>query len=399
MADYQTLAAAQEILLKARIAFTTGTEAEWTAANPVLKNGEIGFITGSSPSKFKIGDGVKSWSALGWGNVTSLAQLAADSTHRLVTDTQIADWNGRAEVFVFNHQAYLHPPTDVPNPQKQVVRDIVAAINAGKDPVIIALNVQEEGLSRTGTASGYVTITTNTETNIVGRVGGIAMRTDVVDSATKSLYDAYITFNADGTVTTQMSPITNDLLTPNAIVDTLTSDSPTLALSAKQGKALKTLIDNKVIPAYTMEKVTTEAGFASTYVLKKDNVKVGASINIPLDQVLRGSSIKTITTANSPYTGAKVGDKYVEFLFQNNNTPQYLPVQDLVDVYTADNVYIQVSAANVISVKYDALKTKIQTDLGSVFDPKGAGAAAANAAITAFAAKDFVIKCTIPGLN
>ena len=126
---------------------------------------------------------------------------------------------------------------------------------------------------------------------------------------------------------------------------------------------------------YTIEKVATESGFASTYHLKKGGNKVGASINIPLDQVLRGSSIKTVTTVNTPYTGAKVGDKYVEFLFQNNNTPQYLPVQDLVDIYTGDDTYIEVSASNVIQIKYDALKNRLKTDFDAVYDAKGAAEA------------------------
>lgn len=89
MADNQTLVAVQEILLKSRIQFITGTEAEWTAANPVLLDGEYGLVRGTSPLKYKVGDGTKTWSALGWANVTSLAQLMADASHRLVTDAQI----------------------------------------------------------------------------------------------------------------------------------------------------------------------------------------------------------------------------------------------------------------------------------------------------------------------
>lgn len=141
------------------------------------------------------------------------------------------------------------------------------------------------------------------------------------------------------------------------------------------------------------------SGFAATYYLTKDGQRLGVPINIPLDQVLRGSSIKTVTTANTPYSGAKVGDKYIEFLFQNNNTPQYLPVQDLVDIYKGDNTYIEVSSTNVITLKYSALKTQLQNDFGSVFDPKGAGAAAAKAAIDEFKESTFIIKCTIPGMN
>ena len=64
MAENQTLAVLQEILLKSRIKFVTGTEAEWTAANPVLLDGEYGLIRGSSPLKYKVGDGTKTWSAL-----------------------------------------------------------------------------------------------------------------------------------------------------------------------------------------------------------------------------------------------------------------------------------------------------------------------------------------------
>jgi hypothetical protein len=41
-----------------------GTAAQWTAANPVLAAGEIGFETDTS--KFKIGDGVNAWSTLNY---------------------------------------------------------------------------------------------------------------------------------------------------------------------------------------------------------------------------------------------------------------------------------------------------------------------------------------------
>ena len=44
MEDNQALAALEQVLLAARIAHTTGTEAEWTTANPVLLKGEVGFV-------------------------------------------------------------------------------------------------------------------------------------------------------------------------------------------------------------------------------------------------------------------------------------------------------------------------------------------------------------------
>ena len=303
MEDNQVLAALEQVLLAARIAHTTGTEAEWTTANPVLLKGEVGFVEGTSPVKFKVGDGTKTWSALSWGQPTTLAQLAADATHRLVTDTQIAGWNNKAEKTPATHAADgLMSAAD-----KTKLDGIAAGANNYQHPATHAASMIAE--------------------------------------------DATHRFATD----------------------------------AEKAK-------------WNLE-YTTESGFASTYHLKKGGNKVGVSINIPLDQVLRGSSIKTVTTANTPYTGAKVGDKYVEFLFQNNNTPQYLPVQDLVDVYKGDGTYIEVSASNVIQLKYDALKNRLKTDFDAVYDAKGAGTAAAKSALDEFKASTLVIQCTIPGMS
>lgn len=274
--DNQTLAALEQVLLTARIAHTTGTDAEWTAANPVLLKGEIGFVGGTSPVKFKVGDGEKRWSELRWGQPTLLGQLTPDAEHQLVTSDQVARWD-----------ANVLPST----------------------------------------------------------------------------------------------------LPPTMITEDTTHRFTTDAEKAKWNLE------------YTIEKAATESGYASTYHLKKGGSKVGVSINIPLDQVLRGSSIKSVTTAGSPYTGAKVGDKYIEFLFQNNSTPQYLPVQDLVDVYKGDDNYIEVTSTNIVRLNYAALKTKLQSDFGSVFDAKGAGADAAAKAIDDFKASTFVIQCTIPGMS
>ena len=360
MAENQTLAVLQEILLKSRIKFVTGTEAEWTAANPVLLDGEYGLIRGSSPLKYKVGDGTKTWSALGWGNVTSLAQLTADATHRLVTDAEKTGWNEKADVFTFNYEGYLNPPTGGLNPQGQVAKNIVAAINANKKCVVVAQNVAVQEIE--DSISGFVSITEVSASAVTGLIG-----------RTVFLATASITFKSDGTVTTAAVPYTGRIVMEDAL------------------------------PEYSTEKAPTVSGFAATYYLTRNGSRIGVPINIPLDQVLRGSSIKTVVTANSPYSGAKVGDKYIEFLFQNNNTPQYLPVQDLVDVYTGDDQYIQVTESNVIKLNYSVLSLKLAADLkksyDNFYDPKGAGEAAAKAAIDEFKASTFVIQCTIPGMN
>lgn len=429
MEDIQTLAALQEALIKARIKFTTGTAAQWATANPVLLDGEVGVVKGASPAQFKIGDGTKTWSQLGWANQTQLSQLADDATHRTVTDaekaawnakaektaattaadglmsksdkakldgvaagannyvhpashpasmitpdathrfvsdTQIARWDGKGRVFNFDYGAYV--ATNTSAAQKQIARDIFASVMHNDNDVVIAHSVEVPGTNPAVVVDGLVTFPLKRAGEVIGIVQDF-VETSIEGGKKVVLATVKITIKSDGTVTLEKIDRSKELVTVDGL------------------------------PTYTLEKVATEAGFASTYHFKENGRKIGASINIPLDQVLRGSSIKSVTTAGSPYAGAKVGDKYIEFLFQNNSTPQYLPVQDLVDVYKGDNTYIQVSASNVIQLNYAALKTKLQSDFGSVFDAKGAGAAAAKAAVDEFKASSFVIQCTIPGMN
>jgi hypothetical protein len=55
-----------------QIQLRNDTAANWTAANPILAQGEVGLETDTR--LFKIGDGVKTWSQLLYGalNVTTI---------------------------------------------------------------------------------------------------------------------------------------------------------------------------------------------------------------------------------------------------------------------------------------------------------------------------------------
>lgn len=50
-----------------KIQFRRGTASEWTAANPVLDEGELGIETDTS--KFKIGNGSTQWNSLAYGGI------------------------------------------------------------------------------------------------------------------------------------------------------------------------------------------------------------------------------------------------------------------------------------------------------------------------------------------
>lgn len=112
------------------------------------------------------------------------------------------------------------------------------------------------------------------------------------------------------------------------------------------------------VPEYTIAKLgTAQDGYLASYQLQKDNVGVGAVINIPKDYLVKSAEIKTSTGTADP-SGLPVGTKYIDFTINTYDSETgtgttshiYLNVNDLVDVYTAGNG-IDISSTNVISAK------------------------------------------------
>lgn len=125
----------------------------------------------------------------------------------------------------------------------------------------------------------------------------------------------------------------------------------------------------------TVEKqATAESGYFATYVIKQNNAQVGSKINIPKDYLVKSGSVKTCSTANVPVSGYKVGDKYIDFVVNTKDSSGtdehiYILVSDLVEdtTYTADGTTLQLSGANVFSIKEvpkNKLASGVQTSLG-----------------------------------
>lgn len=107
-----------------------------------------------------------------------------------------------------------------------------------------------------------------------------------------------------------------------------------------------------------VEKQTTaETGYFATYVVKQNGTQVGAKINIPMDFLVKSATVEVVTTDDVPYTGARVGDKYIDFVInvkEGTATDEhiYIPVNDLVHplsggTTTVANMYeLQVSVSN-----------------------------------------------------
>lgn len=57
--------------IKVRLQSAYKTESEWTASNPILKEGEVGYVADSNVpnyGRYKIGDGTTAWKNLPWGD-------------------------------------------------------------------------------------------------------------------------------------------------------------------------------------------------------------------------------------------------------------------------------------------------------------------------------------------
>lgn len=79
-----------------QIQIRRGTATQWTTANPILAEGELGVE--SDTSQLKVGDGVTAWTSLSYftptGNLTSLVDVAITSA----TLGQVLQYNGTSWV-------------------------------------------------------------------------------------------------------------------------------------------------------------------------------------------------------------------------------------------------------------------------------------------------------------
>ena len=82
----------------------------------------------------------------------------------------------------------------------------------------------------------------------------------------------------------------------------------------------------------------------------KGSSQAGVTIDIPKDLVVSKGEVKEVTKTDKPYSGAVIGDKYIELTIANGS-PLYIPAKSLVDVYTAADATIVIDQdANTVKV-------------------------------------------------
>lgn len=212
--------------------------------------------------------------------------------------------------------------------------------------------------NQTPTFGGTVTVSQITNDN-QGHVTGMTDRTITIPSTTASTTAAGLMSATDKSKLDSISANANQVT-----IDTALSGTSTNPVQNKVIKeALDTKADTASIPTKTSEltndsgfltthqsldsktvtvekQATAESGYIATYHVKQNGAKVGASINIPKDYLVKSATVGTVSTADDPVTGYEIGDKYLDFVINTKDSSGtdehlYVLVSDLIDTYTA----------------------------------------------------------------
>ena len=189
-----------------------GTAAQWTAANPILAAGEIGFETDTS--KFKMGNGSSTWSALQYfANAAELAAIVDGAPGLLDTLNELAASIGDDANFVGTVTAHTSATTNVHGIASTAALATTAAMNTAisisagasaqdattkadaAQAAAIAAAATDATAKVTTTASAAATALTNHNTDTTD-IHGIA---DTAALATKVYADSAVSTHSSDT--------------------------------------------------------------------------------------------------------------------------------------------------------------------------------------------------------
>lgn len=146
---------------------------------------------------------------------------------------------------------------------------------------------------------------------------------------------------ASGDVTADIAEIKSKLIETAGNGLNIDGKTISLVLNPAENNALK-LDENGLFTSVTVAK-NADSG---AYELKVNGTVVGDAINIPKDKVVKSGTVETYEEGSLP-TGVTVAGTYIKLVFENSDSPVYINVKDLVDVYTGktgDDIAVNVSS-------------------------------------------------------
>ena len=281
---------------------------------------------------------------------TEIARLAAMSDG--ANKVEVSETNGNIKIDGAETTVYTHP-------DKHAIADV--------DGLQDALDGKQ--------AAGDYATKTEAQDYANAKDEAIAAAKKAGDDAQKTI-DDYKTAN-DAALALKADKSVVDAMYTNDAIDTAVQGAKDYA---------KDLVD--AIPAqtdYTVTITETTDGLddsvAKKYTFTQNGAEIG-SINLAKELVVTAGSVKEVETADTPYAGAVVGDKYIELVIANQDAPIYVPAKDLVDIYTAKDgaaeVQVAISNTNEISatlvnggITEEKLAEAVKTKLNKTWEEVG----------------------------
>lgn len=251
-----------DIIINAKHQQRHDTEANWTSKNPVLLDGEMGFVTGTQ--KYKIGDGTSTWSALAYhtsltdsekskldgiatgANKTTVdSALSSTSTNPVQNKVINNALSGKANT---NHSHDLSTmingldeatatPSDADYFVSQYAGGGTTNTSYYRRPVSALWNFIKSKLATVAISGSYNDLTNKPSIPSVGN-GTVTIKQN---GASKGSF----TMNQSGSTTIELTD--NNTNTWRDVVNNLTSTDTDKSLSAYQGKLLNEKITNRIL--------------------------------------------------------------------------------------------------------------------------------------------------------
>ena len=327
-----------EKILNTRIQLKGDSFKNWSSANPILKLNELAVVridsddttvlgSGISGIYFKVGDGSKTFSELGFsGGIDGRVIAEAISKETLVA----------------------------------TINKTIANAGIATDEAMQAL------AGRVTTAEGKIT-------SLEGLVGTKAVATQIAEAIEAlNLSNTYETKGAAAQALADAKEYADGKVasvsaTDESIVVSGTTTAPTVAvqISKEAGNDLVKKTDGLFVEVpdsavYTITKDETSADYAAIYHLTKDGVNTGVAINIPKDMVVKSGTVEV-----NP-EGQATGTYLVLTLANATEDKVYINVGSLIEYVTSGSAE---SDMVVVAVSEDHKVTATITD-GSITKAK-----------------------------
>ena len=391
--------------INTRIALKSDLSANWDNSNLIALNGE--YLFDSQRGYIKVGDGVHTWKDLktirlpkdaidglqdvDTNTIYSFSPVSGNTIKLLSADGTVTpiDWK-EASTFKIDLSAEISAIADaytkiekaraegVEATLTQAIADNTAAIGAEVDratgaeealqTAITAEETRAKGEEKTlsGLIAAEWTRATAAEAANAAAIAAEETRATAAEQTLQGNIDALSTY-VDTTFETKEDVTAKyNELTGKIDAETTAREEADVALETKL--------------SVTVEKQETAEGtYLATYYVKQNGVKVGDSINIPKDFVVKTATVKVCEKDDEPVSGLKIGDKYIDLEINTKDgsettTHIYLPIKDMVDAYIgAETTTAKVTIGNDNTISAEVRDgslsyNKLSSDVTDKFD-------------------------------